>query len=198
MHYVPSDWLTCAFAISCQSIYIGTLVFQATNRQTGKFAKCMGEFSQTTIWMLHECPKCAGISPPRGTNFPVWTNRKRSKFSACIRSARLEWTEMRIVRWLYLTLSHPEALPSYGIRQSKITNGMVLASLGEKGLRKRDGRIGPVNKALRTVCFRYKCVLQWTKLIHKKLCKSCVIGTKQWKKLVTFSQVPYLCLFFFS
>ena len=33
----------------------------------------------------------------------------------------------------------------YGVRQSKITKGAVLASLGEKGLRKRDGQIGPVN-----------------------------------------------------
>ena len=37
-----------------------------------------------------------------------------------------------------LTLSHPEALPwrvkSYSVRQSKITKGTVLASLGEKGL----------------------------------------------------------------
>ena len=32
-----------------------------------------------------------------------------------------------------------------GIRQSKITKGTVLASLGGKGLRKRDGQIGPVN-----------------------------------------------------
>ena len=43
-----------------------------------------------------------------------------------------------------LTLSHPEALPwevkSYSVRQSKLTKGTVLASLGEKGLRKRDGR----------------------------------------------------------
>ena len=50
-----------------------------------------------------------------------------------------------------LTLSHPEALPwrvkSYSIRQSKLTKGTVLAGLGEKGLRKRDGQVhvGPVN-----------------------------------------------------
>ena len=39
---------------------------------------------------------------------------------------------------VYLTLSHPEALhwqvKSSGIRQSKITKGMVLAGLGEERL----------------------------------------------------------------
>ena len=49
----------------------------------------------------------------------------------------------------YLTLSHPEALPwrikSYHVRQSKLTKGTVLAGLGEKGLRNRDGQVGPVN-----------------------------------------------------
>ena len=44
---------------------------------------------------------------------------------------------------------HPEALllrvKSSGVRQSKITKGTVLAGLGEKGLRKRDGQIGPIN-----------------------------------------------------
>ena len=48
-----------------------------------------------------------------------------------------------------LTLSHPEALPwrvkSYSVRQSKITKVTVLAGLGEKELRKRDGQVGPVN-----------------------------------------------------
>ena len=34
---------------------------------------------------------------------------------------------------------------SSGIRQSKITKGAVLAGLGGKGLRKRDGQIDPVN-----------------------------------------------------
>ena len=46
-----------------------------------------------------------------------------------------------------LTLSHPEALPwqvkSYSVRQSKLTKGTVLAGLGEKGLRKRDGQVRP-------------------------------------------------------
>ena len=50
--------------------------------------------------------------------------------------------------WRGLTLSHPEALPwwvkSYSVRQSKLTKGPVLAGLGEKGLRERDGQIGPV------------------------------------------------------
>ena len=31
------------------------------------------------------------------------------------------------------------------VRQSKITKGPVLAGLGGKGLRRRDGLIGPVN-----------------------------------------------------
>ena len=51
-------------------------------------------------------------------------------------------------RLVQLTLSHPEVLPwrekLYSVRQSKLTKGTVLAGLGEKGLRKRDGQIGPV------------------------------------------------------
>ena len=43
----------------------------------------------------------------------------------------------------------PEALPWWvklsGIRQSKITNGAAWAGDVGKGLRKRDGLIGPVN-----------------------------------------------------
>ena len=31
------------------------------------------------------------------------------------------------------------------VRQSKMTKGTVLAGLREKGLRKRDGQVGPVN-----------------------------------------------------
>ena len=33
----------------------------------------------------------------------------------------------------------------YSVRQSKLTKGTVLAGLGEKGLRKRDGQVGAVN-----------------------------------------------------
>ena len=45
----------------------------------------------------------------------------------------------------FLIISQSQQVKSYGIRQSKITKGMVLAGLGEKGLRKRDGHVGPVN-----------------------------------------------------
>ena len=38
-----------------------------------------------------------------------------------------------------------EMVRSSGVRQSKITNGSVLAGLGEKWLCKRDGQIGQVN-----------------------------------------------------
>ena len=48
-----------------------------------------------------------------------------------------------------LTLSHPEALhwwvKSSGVRQSKITKGTVLASLGKGKVKEEDGQIGPVN-----------------------------------------------------
>ena len=33
----------------------------------------------------------------------------------------------------------------YSVRLSKLTKGTVLAGLGEKGLRKRDGQVGPVS-----------------------------------------------------
>ena len=44
-----------------------------------------------------------------------------------------------------LTLSPPRGSPWTSVKQGKITKGMVLAGLGEKGLRKRDGQVGPVN-----------------------------------------------------
>ena len=50
------DWL---FVLYC--------VFPMVQHQTGKFAKCAAEFFQTTIWTLHEHPKCADFA-----NFPVW------------------------------------------------------------------------------------------------------------------------------
>ena len=54
-----------------------------------------------------------------------------------------------------------------GVRQSKITKGLVLTGLGGKGLRKRDGQIGPAVKykvhgcivfepTVRTCIIRYK------------------------------------------
>ena len=61
------------------------------------------------------------------------------------------WPLSIFARYIHveLTLSHPEALPwrvkSYSVRQSKLIKGTVLASLGEKGLRKRDGQVCPVN-----------------------------------------------------
>ena len=39
----------------------------------------------------------------------------------------------------------PWRVKSYSVRQSKLTKGTVWAGLGEKGLRKRDGQVGPVN-----------------------------------------------------
>ena len=62
-----------------------------------------------------------------------------------------------------LTLSHPEALlwrvKLSGIRQSNITKGTVLAGLGGKGLRKRDGQVGPVNPGLTCCQQRYTCAV---------------------------------------
>ena len=104
----------------------------------------------------------------------------------------------------------------YGVRQSKITKGAVLASLGEKGLRKRDGQIGPewnknetremVNlsspRPAKTVPFAILLCLipddftrQWrasgsSAIRQSKITKGTVLASLGEERLIKFSSLP--------
>ena len=73
---------------------------------------------------------------------PIWLMQS-GKWNSNLVSSNRQWS------FVYLTLSHPEALlwriKSPGIRQSKITKCPLLAALEGEGLRKRDGQVGSVN-----------------------------------------------------